>query len=335
MGRPSVLWDDFVPKLANRRSFLCAAAGAALGCASERHSLAQQAPQKFKLGMAATTWLTQGGTIANYWKAAGALGKLGIGATEADNSGVRLDRAYGNDPVAFRRLSQASGVRLMGIYQSLLLHETSLPEMLAQIRADGHFLKAVNAEYVALGWDAAAPTAGKPYQRTANDMRRAIVAANQIGRLLLEEYGLLTAFHAERDISKEMAEGLLDATDPRYVRFCADIGHLTAMGFDPVAVVKKYASRLAVSHWKDFSPGLPAPGYLGDGARGDFIEVGHGVVDFKRVAALYREIGFQGWVMLELDRTRKSDIFTSAQQMRTYVTDELHLQFSPRSGLSQ
>ena len=306
--------------------------GASLGLVFGPRALAQLSPaqglpQKFKLGMAVTTWLTQSGTPANYWRAVGDLGKLGIGATEADNSGVRLDRAYGSDPAAFRRLSHTAGVRLMGFYQSLLLHETSLPEMLKQIRADGHFLKAVNAEYVALGWDAAAPVGGKPYERTAQDLGRAIVAANQIGRLLLEEYGLVTAFHAERDISKEMAEGLLDGTDPRYVRFCADVGHLSAMGFDPVAMVKKYASRLAVSHWKDFAPNLPAPGYLGDGARGDFIEVGHGIVDFPQLAKLYREIGFDGWVMLELDRTREPNILASARQMKKYVTDALRLEF--------
>jgi sugar phosphate isomerase/epimerase len=320
-----------LPEITTRRKFLWTTAAAGLGVACGQPSFAQQAPQKFKIGMAATTWLTLSGTPATYWQAANAIGKLGIGATEADNSGVRLDRAYGKDPAAFRRMSQASQVRLMGVYQSLLLHETSLPVMLAQIRADGHFLKAVQAQYVALGWDIASPVGGKPYQRTAQDLRRAIVAANEIGRVLLNEYGLITAFHAERDASQQMAEGLLDATDPRYVHFCADVGHLAAMGFDPVAMVRKYASRLAVSHWKDFSPSLPSPGYLGDGAKGDFIEVGHGVVDFKSLASLYREIGLQGWVMLELDRTRQPDVLTSARQMKTYVTDVLRLKFYPPS----
>jgi sugar phosphate isomerase/epimerase len=92
-------------------------------------------------------------------------------------------------------------------------------------------------------------------------------------------------------------------------------------------MVKKYSSRLAVSHWKDFAPNLPAPGYLGDGARGDFIEVGRGVVDFKRLAKVYREIGFGGWVMLELDRTREPDSVTSARKMKAYVTDVLQLRF--------
>ena len=314
--------------MTTRRRFLRNTAGVMLSVLRQS-AFGQPAPQQFKIGMAATTWLTRSGTPRTFWNAAQAIGLLGIGAIEADNSGIHLDALYGRDPAIFRSLSQQAGVRLMGIYQSLSLHDASLPAMLAQMRADGRFLRGVGAGYVALGWDAPAPVAGKPYQRTAQDLRRAITAANQIGRLLLEEYGLVTAFHPERDVSVEMAHGLLEATDPRYVHFCADTGHLAAMGLDPVAMVKKYASRLAVSHWKDFAPNLPAPGYLGDGFRGDFVEVGKGVVDFKSLAKLYRDIGFSGWVMLELDRTSERDILTSARQMKAYVTDVLKLQFYP------
>ncbi len=313
----------------DRRTLLKNGAGSVLAFAGRRSVFGQPPPQTFKIGMAATTWLAQDHSTANYWKAAHAIAALGIGATEADNSGVRFDERYGSDSAAFRHLSQSADVRLMGIYQSPLLHEPRLPEMLAKIRTDGRFLKAVGAKYVALGWDAAPAIGGKAYERTPQDLHRAITAANEIGRILLEEYGLVTAFHAERDVPANMAEALLDETDPRYVRFCADVGHLTAMGIDPVAVVKKYSSRLAVSHWKDFDPKLPAPGYLGDEAKGDFVEVGQGVVDFKSLAKLYCQIGFSGWVMLELDRTRKPDILTSTREMKAYVTDVLKLQFYP------
>ena len=94
-------------------------------------------------------------------------------------------------------------------------------------------------------------------------------------------------------------------------------------------VVKTYSSRLAVSHWKDFDPRLPAPSYLGNGAKGDFVEVGQGVVDFPGLAKLYRQIGFSGWVMLELDQTRMPSILASTQQMKAYVTDKLRLRFYP------
>jgi len=92
-----------------------------------------------------------------------------------------------------------------------------------------------------------------------------------------------------------------------------------------------YSSRLAVSHWKDFDPKLGGPGYLGKDSRGDFVELGRGIVDFPGLASLYREIGFDGWVQLELDHTNEASIAISAQKMKAYVTDQLKLQMYPLS----
>lgn len=312
-----------------RRKFLTTGA-AALATLGARGIAAAEMPQKFRIGMAATEWLSQNHSVAAYWRAAEAIAAAGIGATEADNGQAHLDRTYGSDPAAFQSRSRGIGVRLMGVYQALPLHDVAaLPQMAGQIRSDGHFLKLAGARYVALGWDAPAAADGSPYQRTQQDLRQAIFAANVLGRICLDNYGIFVAFHAERDIPKEMIVGLLDGTNPRYVRLCADVGHLTAAGLDPVAVVRKYASRLAVSHWKDFAPSLPAPGYLGANARGDFVELGRGVVNFPRLAALYREIGFDGWVMLELDRTRRPSLAVSVQEMKSYVTDRLKLRLYP------
>ena len=192
------------------------------------------------------------------------------------------------------------------------------------------FLKAAGAEYIALGWDVPWGPGRKPYVRTPADVRQAIRTADEIGRISLEQHGIFVALHAERDIPKEITLQILDGTNPKYLRFCADVGHLTAMGLDAVETVKKYASRLAVSHWKDFDPKLGGPSYLA-GSTGDFVELGRGVVDFRGLANLYREIGFDGWVQLELDHTHEASIAISAQKMKAFVTDQLKLQMVPRS----
>jgi sugar phosphate isomerase/epimerase len=103
------------------------------------------------------------------------------------------------------------------------------------------------------------------------------------------------------------------------------------MGLDALQTVKKYASRLAVSHWKDFDPKLGGPSYMGPGTTGDFVELGRGVVDFRGLAHFYREIRFDGWVQLELDHTREASIAISAQKMKAFVTEQLKLQMCPRS----
>jgi inosose dehydratase len=313
-----------------RRRFLKVSAIGGLAVAAQPWAFASDEAQKFKIGMAATTWLTASPSTATYWTAAEAISKLGIGATEADNSEARLDSAYASKVADFRSRSSKVGVYLTGVYQALLLHEQQkLPEMRSKVQSVASFLKAAGAEYIALGWDTSPVVGGKPYERTATDVRGAIRVADEIGRLSLEEYGIFIAFHAERDIPKQMVLQILDETNPKYVRFCADVGHLTAMGLDALQTVKKYGSRLAVSHWKDFDPKRPGPSYLGANAKGDFVELGKGVVNFRGLADLYREIGYSGWVMLELDRTREPSITASAREMKAFVTDTLKLQLYP------
>jgi len=54
-------------------------------------------------------------------------------------------------------------------------------------------------------------------------------------------------------------------------------------------------------------------------------------VDFPVLAQLCRDIDFDGWILLELDRTRQASILQSARLMKDYVTNQLHLQFYPRN----
>ncbi|HXM95108.1 MAG TPA: sugar phosphate isomerase/epimerase [Candidatus Dormibacteraeota bacterium] len=316
-----------------RRQFLQIGALGALAFTRGPALLADDKSQKFKIGMAATTWLSAAPSMATYWRAAEAIASLGIGATEADNSKTQFEVVFGKKPAEFLERSRRTGVHLMGVYQALFLHDVAKrEEMRSKIRSLARFLKTVNAKYIALGWDAPEGVAGQPYQRTPKDVQQAILTANELGRISLEEFDLPIAFHAERDIPGPMILRVLDETDPKYVRLCADVGHLTAAGLDALQTVKKYSSRLSASHWKDFDPKLPGPDYLGKTATGDFVELGKGVVDFPSIAKFYRDIGFGGWVMLELDQTRELSILDSARKMKAYVTDQLKLQFYPRAS---
>jgi inosose dehydratase len=315
----------------NRRQFVKASALGALAFLLPTPRSAADKGQKFKIGMAATTWLSATPSIASYWTATEAISHLNIGATEADNSKAQFEVTYADRVAEFRQRSSTVGVQLEGVYQALYLHDAhKLPEMRAKIHALAAFLKSAGAEYIALGWDLP-DSGGKPYRRTAEDVTLTVRAMDELGRISWEEHGIFAAFHAERDIPKAIILQILDQTNPKYIRFCADVGHLTATGLDAVDTVKRYSSRLAVSHWKDFDPKLPPPSYLGSDATGDFVELGKGVVDFRGLAALYQEIAFDGWVQLELDQTREPSITASAAQMKAFVSDQLKLQmYAPR-----
>jgi inosose dehydratase len=314
-----------------RRQFIQAGTLTALALFfSPSFALTGAKQQKFKIGMAATTWLSSIPSLESYWNATEEISKLDIGATEADNSNAKFDISYPNGASEFVARSKQVRVRLIGVYQALPLHDSQkLPDMRAKMHSVARFLKEAGAEYIALGWDVP-DVGGKLYQRTADDVVRTVRAMDELGRLSWEEHGIFAAFHAERDIPKDMILRILDQTDPKYIRLCADVGHFTAAGLDAVETVKTYALRLAASHWKDYDPKLPPPGYLGTGATGDFVELGRGIVDFRSLADLYREIEFGGWVQLELDRTREPSIPISATKMKSFVTDNLKLQMYSR-----
>lgn len=278
--------------------------------------------QRFKIGMAATEWLAQSGTTATYWKACDAIAQVGIGAVEPDNSAAKLDVVYGRRPSFFAQRSIKIGVCLTGVYQALPLHDPSrMDEMRAKISSVAGFLRAACAKYLNLGWDVP-----KPGPITVAEVKNVVYAMDELGKLSLEQFRIPIAYHAERDTSKDAFRQIMDETNPTYVHLCADVGHLTAMGLDAVQVVNEYFSRLRVSHWKDFDPDLPAPKYLGGNARGDFIELGKGVVNFPALAKIFLSRGFDGWTMIELDRTREPSIIGSARQMKNYVTNNLRLQ---------
>src|SRR6266853_2505250 len=106
-----------------RRQFLKAGVATTLALAIDPTSIFAADPvQKFKIGMAATTWLSANPSITTYWKAAEGIAALNIGATEADNSKANFDSAYANKIAEFQQRSRQVGVQLNGVYQALLLH---------------------------------------------------------------------------------------------------------------------------------------------------------------------------------------------------------------------
>ena len=252
---------------------------------------------------------------------------MGIGAVEPDNEAARLDVVYGERVPYFTQRSIKIGVCLTGVYQALPLHDPNkIEEMRIKISSVAGFLNAACAKYLNLGWEVPRRTPEGPREITPEHVRHVVHAMDELGKISFDQYKIPMAFHAERDVSKDAFRQIMDNTNPTCVHLCADVGHLTAMGLDAVKTVEEYYSRLRVSHWKDFDPRLPGPKYLGEGVRGDFVELGKGVVDFRALAEIFRSRGFDGWIMLELDRTRQPSVIGSARQMQVYVANTLRLQ---------
>lgn len=99
---------------------------------------------------------------------------------------------------------------------------------------------------------------------------------------------------------EEVAD-VLGASDPAAVGFLLDMAHYTQAGGDVAAAIRAHTSRLVVLHAKDVRtvpraadarPGTPAY---------QFVELGRGRVDLPGAFGALSEVGYRGWVILELD----------------------------------
>lgn len=128
----------------------------------------------------------------------------------------------------------------------------------------------------------------------------------------------------------------MELTDPDLVRFCPDVGQLALGDFDVVGTVKRYAQRIAYTHYKDVTfagrprgelwPGGPMvpsdDGAYRVDSRGRWVELGRGVVDFPAVTEVLRSVGYDGWIVDDFDftcyRARES-----AQACKDYINHAL------------
>lgn len=83
----------------------------------------------------------------------------------------------------------------------------------------------------------------------------------------------------------------------KLTKLCPDTGHLIAAGSNPIEVINKYHKEIKLIHLKDW-----------DVKAKRFVELGSGIIDggFGNIIEKIRAIGYNGWLVCELDETLKS-----------------------------
>ncbi|MGB1265799.1 MAG: TIM barrel protein [Nereida ignava] len=158
-----------------------------------------------------------------------------------------------------------------------------------------------------------APTAGRADE--AEQMDKAEWTAfrdriAEVAKIGAEEFGLTVGIHAHAagfmDFEPEL-ERLLSEVDENILKICFDTGHHSYAGFDPVAFMQKYISRISYMHFKDIDPKVKAQVVAnrtnfytacGDGI---FCNLGDGDVDFPAVRKILVDNNFDGWCTVEQD----------------------------------
>lgn len=131
-----------------------------------------------------------------------------------------------------------------------------------------------------------------------------------VARRVREETGLRTVFHHHIGTWVETpaeTERLLSSTDPSLLGLVFDTGHWQFGGGDPLSGLRKHKDRIWHVHFKDCEPSVAARSRIEawDGVtsvgKGVFCELGKGGVPFPAVRDVLKEIGYDGWIVVEQD----------------------------------
>lgn len=168
---------------------------------------------------------------------------------------------------------------------------------------------------------------------TAEDLKQMAITLDELGKRTAAE-GLKFAVHphmwTQLENRREI-DTIAGATDPRYVNFVLDTGHITMAGMDPVELARVYASRIVEFHLKDVAPenrgGAKQRRERNDVMKDPiFFELGKGGVDFPGLKAVLDRAGWRGWLTVELDSSPYRSPQESARISREYLERKLHLQ---------
>lgn len=150
----------------------------------------------------------------------------------------------------------------------------------------------------------------------------------RVGEASLRE-GVRSCFHPHVGTvieTGEEIERLLELTDPDLVFLGPDTGHLAWAGVDVVDFCRRHLKRIESMHLKDIDASVREHGrdagwdYRTFSDNGIFVELGEGCVDFGAILEMLRGTGFDGWLIVETDVTRKPSAFDSARISREFLT---------------
>ena len=159
------------------------------------------------------------------------------------------------------------------------------------------------------------------------EVRKLADLLNEIGDVTLKE-GVRACFHnhvGSAIETREEIDALFSLVDPSVVFQGPDLGHLAWAGADVVQFCRDYADRIRSLHVKDIDARVRAEGvarswdYQTFSEHGVFAELGEGMIDFPAVFEALGRVGFQGWVVVETDVTRKASALQSATISRRYL----------------
>ena len=230
----------------------------------------------------------------------GEMADLGILATELGPIGW-----LGDEPAVVRAHLERHGLRLVGGFVPLVLHEPAIGATRAEADRVARLLAEAGADVfvAAVVTDAAW---SPPVALDDEQWDRLVTHLAEVEELVAG-HGLQLALHPHVGTLIERAdavERLLASSD---VGWCLDTGHLLIGEVDPAGFARRHGDRVVHVHLKDVDDRVAARLRSGELSlmqatqAGMFRPLGHGDAGIQDVIRLLDESGYERWLVLEQD----------------------------------
>jgi inosose dehydratase len=228
----------------------------------------------------------------------GEMASLGLRATELGPIGY-----LPFDPAAIRERLDRHGLRLVGGFVPVVLHEPELDTaqadeiatVLAQAGADVFVAAAVSD----LAWSPRTEMDADTWRRFGRHLDE---LERRVG-----EHGLTLALHPHAGTQIETAKDVQHALAVSDAGWCLDTGHLLIGGADPAEFVRANGDRIVHAHLKDVDAGIAQRLRAGEltlveaTQAGLFRPLGRGDARIDEVVDLLATAGYERWLVLEQD----------------------------------
>ncbi len=130
----------------------------------------------------------------------------------------------------------------------------------------------------------------------------------------------------------EEIDRLMAGTNPELVHLLYDTGHIYVSDGDYMTLLKKHVSRVKHVHFKDVREDIlkeckaTGKSFLQSFLHGMFTVPGDGVIDFTKPYRLLRDVGYQGWIIIEAEQDPAvAHPLEYALKARTYIDNALNV----------
>jgi len=289
-----------------RREFLLAIGALGVGASG---SLRLEATGRIRLGYAAITW---GGKDE---QAIADISAVGFKAIQLRSSAFD---AYGTRPGVLKDLLAKHGLTFAILSSGDLKYQPADREaMLALHLSHANFVRDAGGQFLQVIDELPKGRAVGPddYKALADMLNTLGERTKAIGVPLVYHNHMNSTGEAPDAIEAIMAESAASS-----VGLLFDIAHYQQAGGDPVKAIRRYGKAIKAVHLKDVRKIDAAPGY-------QWVELGRGRVDVKGSVAALKDVGFDGWAIVEFDRVVDpgGSPKASAEANREYVTKQLGL----------